>query len=53
MELADGGLDWLIETGGLQSNPHFFGWWSEKKRPILLLGGGEAGGSPKGAEMKW
>lgn len=23
MELADGGLDWLIETGGLQSNPPF------------------------------
>jgi len=22
-ELADGGLDWLIETGGLQSNPPF------------------------------
>jgi len=23
VELADGGLDWLIETGGLQSNPPF------------------------------
>ena len=23
MELADGGLDWLIETGGLLCNPPF------------------------------
>jgi hypothetical protein len=39
VELADGGLDWLIETGGLELadcdwrialQSAFFAWWSEK-----------------------
>ncbi len=52
-ELADGGLDWLIETGGLQSNPPFLRGGVRNSGGLDFEVEGGAGGSPKGAEMKW